>query len=134
MAKGFWPFESLAMMPGIQDPMPREQPHLSATRLAPPPKFTSTSGKYRAQHLLHQFTQLGKLQSIHDLELRGYKSDNGGRTGLFSLKGVFENGEALVNVTIVEKDGGARVLGFYLKVTRIRDGGAKIQTYFRVAG
>jgi hypothetical protein len=82
----------------------------------------------QAQHLLHQFKQLGKLQSVHDLELRGYKSDNGARTGLFSFKGVFENGEALVNVTIVEKDGGARVLGFYLKATRMRDGGAKLQT------
>jgi hypothetical protein len=82
----------------------------------------------QAQHLLHQFKRLGKLQSVHDLELRGYKSDNGGRTGLFSFKAAFENGEALMNVTIVEKDGEARVLGFYLKATRMRDGGAKLQT------
>jgi hypothetical protein len=82
----------------------------------------------QAQHLLHQFKQLGKLQSVRDLELRGYKSDNSGRTGLFSFKGIFENGEAVVKVTIVNKDGAVRVMGFYLKATSMRDGGLKLQT------
>lgn len=95
-------------------------------RMASP--FVDQAGTPQAQQLLHQFKQLGALTSVHDLELRSYKSDKGGQTGLFSFKGEFENGEALVNVTIVEKDGGARVLGFYLKATRMRDGGAKLQT------
>ncbi len=55
--------------------------------------------------------QLGPLKSVHDLELRNYISNNRGRTGLFSFKGTFENGEAVVDVTMVKKDGRVRVLG-----------------------
>lgn len=51
----------------------------------------------QAQQLLHQFKQLGPLKSVHDLELRNYISNNRGRTGLFSFKGTFENGEAVVD-------------------------------------
>lgn len=68
------------------------------------------------------------LQSLHDLELRSYYSNNNGRTGLFSFKDTFENGEGVVNVTIVKKYGAVRVLGFYLKATHMRDGGSKLQT------
>ena len=88
-------------------------------------KETSTP---QAQQLLHQFKQLGALKSVHDLKLRAYKSYNDGQTGLFSFKGIFENGEAVVNVTIVNKDGAVRVVGFYLKATSMRDGGLKLQT------
>lgn len=82
----------------------------------------------QAQQLLHQFKQLGALKSVHDLKLRAYKSYNNGQTGIFSFKGIFENGEAVVNVTIVNKDGAVRVVGFYLKATSMRDGGLKLQT------
>ena len=81
----------------------------------------------QTQQLLHQFKQLGALKSVHDLELRAYKTYNNGRTGLFSFKGTFENGEAVVNVTIIKKDGAVRVLSFYLKGTHTRDGGSKLQ-------
>lgn len=95
-------------------------------RMANP--FIEQAATPQAQQLLHQFKQLGMLQSVHDLELRSYYSNNNGRTGLFSFKGTFENGEGVVNVTIVKKDGAVRVLGFYLKATHMRDGGSKLQT------
>lgn len=95
-------------------------------RMANP--FIEQAGTPQAQQLLHQFKQLGKLQSVHDLELRSYNTNNTGRTGLFSFKGTFENGEAVVNVTIVEKDGAVRVLSFYLNATHMQDGASKLQT------
>jgi hypothetical protein len=55
--------------------------------------FIEQVGTPQAQQLLHQFKQLGALQSVHDLELRSYNANNNGRTGLFSFKGTFENGE-----------------------------------------
>ena len=64
---------------------------------------------------------------MHDLELRSYVANNNGRTGVFSFKGTFENGEGLVTVTIVKKDGAVRVLGFYLKETHLRDGASKFR-------
>ena len=66
--------------------------------------------------------------AVHDLELRSYYANNIGRTGNFSFKGTFENGEALVNVTIVKKDRAVRVLGFHLEATHMRDGVSKLQT------
>lgn len=82
----------------------------------------------QARQLLHQFKQLGMLESVHDLELRSYYSNNNERTGIFSFKGTFENGEGVVNVTVAKKDGAVRVLGFYLKAIHMREGGAKLQT------
>ena len=82
----------------------------------------------QAQQLLHQFKQPGALTSIHDVELQSYNSNNNVRTGLFSFKGTFENGEAVINIAIVKKDGAVRVLGFYLRGTHMRDGGSKLRT------
>lgn len=82
----------------------------------------------RAQQLLHQFKELGALKSVQDLELRSYITNNKGQTGVFSFKGTFENGEAVVSVTIVEKDAAVRVLAFYLKGTHMRNAVSKLQT------
>ena len=71
---------------------------------------------------------MGVLKSAHDLELRNYSEGTAGRTGIFSFKGTFENGEGVVRVTIVKKDGAVRVLGFYLTATHMRDGVSKLQT------
>jgi hypothetical protein len=95
-------------------------------RMANP--FIEQAGSPQAQQLLHQFKRLGALKSVRDLELRSYNTNNNTRTGLFSFKGTFENGEAVVNVTIVKKDGAVRVLGVYLRATDMRDGASKLQT------
>jgi hypothetical protein len=89
--------------------------------------FIEQAGTPQAQQLLHQFKQLGALKSVRDLELRSY-ADNNGQTGVFSFKGKFENGEAVVNVTIVKKDEAVRVVAFYLRATNIRAGASKLQT------
>ena len=90
--------------------------------------FIEETSTPQAQQLLHQFKRLGALKSVRDLELRSYNTNNNTRTGLFSFKGTFENGEAVVNVTIVKKDGAVRVLGVYLRATDMRDGASKLQT------
>ena len=95
-------------------------------RMANP--FIEQASTPQARQLLHQFKELGALQSVQDLQLRSYLTNNNGQTGIFSFKGMFENGEGVVNVTIVKKDGVARVSGFYLKGTHTRDGGSKLQT------
>lgn len=77
--------------------------------------------------VLGHFKQLGPLKSVHDLELRNYNTGTTGRTGEFLFKGSFENGEAIVNVTIVKKDGAVRVLGIHLIPTELRTGKTKIQ-------
>lgn len=94
-------------------------------RLANP--VVEQAGTPQAQQLLHRFKQLGVLRSVRDLELRRYETNNNGRTGYFSFKGAFENGEAVVEVTIVKKDGAVRVLGFYLTTTHMREGLSKVQ-------
>jgi hypothetical protein len=90
--------------------------------------FIEQAGTPQAQQLLHQFKLLGALKSVHDLDLQRYVTNTQGRTGVFYFKGTFENGEAAVNVTIVQKDGAVRVSGFYLQGTRVRDGGSRIHT------
>jgi hypothetical protein len=90
--------------------------------------FIEQAGTPQAQQLLHQFKRLGALKSVRDLGLRSYNTNNNTRTGLFSFKGTFENGEAVVNVTIVKKGGAVRVFGFYLRATDMRDGASKLQT------
>jgi hypothetical protein len=89
--------------------------------------FIEQASTPQAQQLLHQFKQLGKLKSVRDPELRGYNTNNRERIGNFSFRGTFENGEAMVDVTIIKNDGVVRVSGFYLKATHIRKG-AKLQT------
>jgi hypothetical protein len=86
---------------------------------------TSTT---QGQQLLREFKQLGALKSVRDLELQRYFAGTNGRTGYFSLNGTFENGEAVVHVSITKKDGAVHVIGFYLKGTHARTGGAKIAT------
>ena len=90
--------------------------------------FIEQASTPQARQLLHQFRQLGALKSVHDLGLRSYKSSNNEQTGLFFFKGIFENGEAVVNVTIVRKDGAVHVLGVYLKATQMRNGASNLET------
>ena len=90
--------------------------------------FIEQTGTPQAQQLLHQFKQLGALKSVRDLELRSYSVNTNGQTGVLSFKGTFENGEGIINITIVKKDGAVRVLGFYLNATHMRDGGSRLQT------
>ena len=90
--------------------------------------FIQQSGTPQAQQLLHQFKRLGALKSVSALKLQSYYSNNNDRTGVFSLEGAFENGEAVIRVTIVRKDGAVRVVGFYLNATHMREGASRIQT------
>ena len=80
------------------------------------------------QDLLRQFKKLGALRSVRDLELRSFKANNRTRTGSFSFKGAFENGEAVVNVIVVERDATVRVFGFSLRGVVMRHEASKLKT------
>jgi hypothetical protein len=82
----------------------------------------------QTQSLMHQFKELGRLRSVHDLELKSYVSTNKGQRGTFSFKGAFENGEGVVDVTIIKKDGAVRVSGFRLNGIHTRNEVSKLQT------
>jgi hypothetical protein len=88
-------------------------------RLANP--FVEQVSSAQGQQLLHQFKQLGALQSVRDLELRNYVSGTNGKTGSFTFKGTFENGDAVVNLTILKNGSAVRVLSLYLSGTQLRE-------------
>jgi hypothetical protein len=71
----------------------------------------STEGRRTMQ----RFKPLGSLTTIHDFELNNYSHGTWGRRGVFDFKAGFQNGEALVEVTVLDKGGtGARVVRVYL--------------------
>lgn len=72
----------------------------------------------QGQRLLNQFRQLGALKSVRDFELRNYYAGTGGQRGVFSFKGTFENGNAVVDITLVERGDSTRVIGFYISGSR----------------
>jgi hypothetical protein len=72
----------------------------------------------QGQHLLNQFRQLGTLKSVHDFALRNYSTGTEGQRGVFSFTGTFDNGSAVVDITLVEKGDSTRVIGFYISGTR----------------
>jgi hypothetical protein len=91
--------------------------------------FVEQARSAQAQQALHEFKPLGMLRSMSDLELRSYNANTKGTTGVFSFKGTFENGDAVVQVTLVKMDGGVRVLSLYLNAIHVRVGTSKVQVY-----
>jgi hypothetical protein len=55
-------------------------------------------------------------------------------TGYFSFKDTFENGEAVVEVTIMEKEGRISVLGLYLTTIHMLEGVSRVQAYRLLTG
>jgi hypothetical protein len=76
----------------------------------------------QGQQLLNQFRRLGTLKSVRDFELRNYYSGNDGQRGVFSFNGTFENGSAVVDITLIERGDSTRVIGFYIYGTRSQRG------------
>ena len=77
--------------------------------------FLAQVSSAEGQRVLQSFKSLGGLTSIHDFELKNFSDGTWGRRGVFDFKADFQNGEALVEVTILD-DGhvGPRVIGIYL--------------------
>lgn len=63
---------------------------------------------------LAQFKTMGKIKIISDFEIGNYNAHTSGTTGEFSFKASFENGEAIINMTIISSDIGVRVQSFRL--------------------
>jgi hypothetical protein len=83
--------------------------------------FIEQAGTTQGLQLLRQFRQLGALKFVRDFELRNYNSGPNGQTGVFTFKGTFEHGEAVVAVEVTKVGGAVHVLGFNVTGTTIRD-------------
>lgn len=67
-------------------------------------EFIEQASTPQATHAMRQFATLGELQSIYDLQIGNYYSGTEGKTGEFTFKASFSNGEALVKMTLIERD------------------------------
>jgi hypothetical protein len=80
----------------------------------------------QGQQVLQTFKQLGSLRSTRDFEMRNYYRGTSGETAVFSMKATFENGDAIVEVTLQRRDGAVRVMGFTLRAVEMQNhAGAK---------
>jgi hypothetical protein len=68
----------------------------------------------QGEQLMRRFRSLGALRSTGDLEMRNYNVGPFGATGAFSMKAYFENGEAVLDITLNRHNGAVRVVGFYM--------------------
>jgi hypothetical protein len=83
-------------------------------------EFIAQADSALGQRTIQRFRSLGSLTSIADFELKNYSDSTWGRRGVFDFKAAFENGEALVEVTVVKRgDAGTRVLAINLSSVQI---------------
>jgi hypothetical protein len=83
--------------------------------------FIEQADTAQGRGLMMQLKQLGALQSVRDFELRNYNFAPKGQTGIFSFKGTFDYGEAVVDVTVIRSGGMVRVQGLHVSAPRIRE-------------
>jgi hypothetical protein len=85
--------------------------------------FVEQADSPKGQRTIESFKPLGALISIQDFSLKNYSDGTWGQRGVFDFKARFQNGEALVEVTILEKGHtGPRVLGIYLTGIQVNPG------------
>lgn len=77
-------------------------------------EFIEQINTQESKIILAQFKTMGEIKSISDFEIGNYNAHTSGTTGEFSFKGTFENGDALINITIKTSDIGVRVVFFRL--------------------
>jgi len=77
-------------------------------------EFIEQINTQESKAILAQFKTMGKIKSISDFEIGNYNAHTSGTTGEFSFKGTFENGDALINITVKTSDIGVRVVFFRL--------------------
>lgn len=83
-------------------------------------EFIAQADSADGRRAIRSFRSLGTLTSIRDFELKNYSDGTWGHRGVFDFKAGFQNGEALVEVTVVEKSGtGTRVLAINLSSIQI---------------
>jgi hypothetical protein len=77
----------------------------------------------QGRRAIESFKALGALTAIHDFELQNYSAGTWGHRGVFDFKADFENGKALVQVIVVDKDGAnPQVLAFHLESVEMSPG------------
>jgi hypothetical protein len=86
-------------------------------------EFLAQADTAEGRRAIEMFRPLGALTSSGDLDLKNYSVGTWGRRGVFDFKARFQNGEAVVEVTIVDSGrGGARVLGVHLDAIKMNLG------------
>lgn len=93
-------------------------------------EFITQADSAQGQRVIQSFKVLGTLTAVHDFELKNYSDGTWGHRGVFEFKAGFENGEALVQVTVVKKGAaGSRVLAINLSGIQInRAAAARVST------
>jgi hypothetical protein len=93
-------------------------------------EFLTQASSSEGERAIAMFRPLGALTSISDFEIKNYKVGTGGRSGVFDFKGKFENGTAVVEVTIIDNGhDGARVVGVHMENITVNPGtGGKLST------
>lgn len=83
-------------------------------------EFVAQADSIEGRQAIQRFKPLGALTSIHDFELKNYSDGTWGHRGVFDFKAAFQNGDALVEIIVVQKgDVGARVLAINLSSIRM---------------
>jgi hypothetical protein len=78
---------------------------------------------------LARFSRLGALRSVNDFEMNNFLFDpDNGSLGVFSFKGTFDHGAALVRVTLSERRGVTRVLGLDISRISLLQGSGRLRT------
>ena len=82
-------------------------------------QFIQQSDTDAGRRSLAQFSRLGSLRSVNDFQMNNFLFDPNGSVGVFSFKGTFDNGNALIRVTLGERRGATRVLGLNISAVRL---------------
>ncbi len=78
-------------------------------------QITSAEGR----RVMQQFSHYGEIQAINDIEIENYTSGTGGKFGTFTFKATFENTDAVVRISIIEKDDKVQVQGINISPTEV---------------
>lgn len=83
-------------------------------------EFIAQADSAEGRRVIQSFKPLGALTSIRDFELKNFSDGTWGHRGVFDFKAAFQNGDALVEVIVVQKGSvGTRVLGINLSGIRM---------------
>jgi hypothetical protein len=91
-------------------------------------QFVRQSDTDAGRRSLARFSRLGALRSVDDFQMNNFLFDPNGSVGVFSFKGTFDHGAALMRVTLSDRRGTVRVLGLDISRVSLFHGSGRLQT------
>jgi hypothetical protein len=95
------------------------------------PAFIEQTKTLEGQHWLSRVSKLGHLKSIRRSEFGGYVATPNGKSGTFTFRATFENGEATITVTVYNDGQTSKVEGLFVTDGRFNEAQ---HANFRVGG